>query len=73
MFRMKNPFNKKKYIRPELVEVELDKMIVLQVNSDGPPIPDDDIWNSSENPTSTSDSTDESFEKSSFEDNPFQR
>ncbi|WP_010663502.1 hypothetical protein [Marinilabilia salmonicolor] len=70
---MKNPFNKKKYIRPELVEVELDKMIVLQVNSDGPPIPDDDIWNSSENPTSTSDSTDESFEKSSFEDNPFQR
>jgi len=71
---MKNPFNKKTYIRPELVEVELDKMIVLQTTSTEPPDQSDPgLWNSSESPTTTSDSTEEPLEKNSFEENPFQR
>lgn len=68
---MKHLFNKKTYIRPELVEVELDKMIVLQVTSDGPP---DQPFATSESPTTTStETTEEPLEKNSFEENPFQR
>lgn len=68
---MKHPFNKKTYIRPELVEVELDKMIVLQVTSTQPP---DQPFATSESPTTTStETTEEPLEKNSFEENPFQR
>jgi hypothetical protein len=71
---MKNPFNKKTYIRPELVEVELDTNIILLLDSKTPPDQSDPgLWNSSESPTTTSDSTEEPLEKNNFEENPFQR
>ncbi|WP_291857351.1 hypothetical protein [Marinilabilia sp.] len=68
---MKHPSKKKIYKRPELVEVELDKMIVLQVTSTQPP---DQPFATSESPTTTSTvTTEEPLEKNSFEENPFQR
>ncbi|PRY95968.1 hypothetical protein BY457_11716 [Marinilabilia salmonicolor] len=70
---MKNPIKKKIYSRPELVEVELDQMIVLQVTSTTPP---DQPGFTSESPTtttSTTDTTEEPLKTNNFEENPFQR
>jgi hypothetical protein len=67
---------KKKYNQPQLNEVVLDQMIVLQTTSDAPPGQGELPWETSaDNNTSTTstETTKEPLKDNNFEDNPFER
>jgi hypothetical protein len=72
-FLMKNT-EKKRYYSPEILEIMLDRDIILLATSDGPP---DQPFAPSSSSTTSGDgettSTDGTTSKSGFEENPFER
>lgn len=64
---------RKTYYKPKFNQIELDKEIsLIMATEDNPPNPPLSSSNDSETSTSSTE-TDESLEKNSFEDNPFER
>ncbi len=69
---MKNR-EKRKYIAPQLSEIEIDRMILIQLGSDNPPEPLDITLGENQKAGTASPKTQNPTQKSGFDENPFER